>query len=344
VPHGSVITDAARPRRKDFSLRRLFLIVMLSALVVMAGSAGTSSASGTTPALASSHVYLIIGENTELTGVNKINAPYVMGTLKPQSAWLTNYFALTHFSEANYVGMMSGQFTHCQQFDYSAADCHQDVGNLFSQLDGLGVTWQSWMESMPTPCALVSSGAPKTQNHYGAKHNPAIFFDNIEGTGGVWSTTPGAECMASDLPTGGTGPNDMSVFNAAVQSGDTAQFNLVVPNECEDGHDNCQPAKTRMNQFDTFLSREVPIIQNADPNALIIVTFDEGTSNKGPGTSKQFSGGGNVVFLALGPLVQPGIYGSPSNHFGLLATLEDGYGAGRLAGAASAPSIVQIWK
>ncbi|MDX6547400.1 MAG: phosphatidylinositol-3-phosphatase [Gaiellales bacterium] len=325
-------------------MRRLFLIVMLSALVVMAGSAGTSSASGTTPTLASSHVYLIIGENTEITQVNKTNAPYIMGALKPQSAWLTDYFALTHFSESNYVGMMSGQFTHCQQFDYSAAKCHQDVPNLFSQLDDLGVSWQSWMESMPTPCALASSGAPKTLNHYGAKHNPAIFFDNIEGTGGVWSTTPGAECTTNDIPTGGTGPNDMSVFNAAVQSGDTAQFNLVVPNECEDGHDNCQPAKNKVRQFDTFLSREVPIIQNADPNALIIITYDEGTSNKGPAYSKQFSGGGNVVFLALGPLVQPGIYGSASNHYGLLATLEDGYGASRLAGAATASPIVQIWK
>jgi len=56
---------------------------------------------------------------------------------------LTNYFALTHFSEANYVGMMSGQFTRCQQFDGSAASCHQDVPNLFSQLDELSVSWQS---------------------------------------------------------------------------------------------------------------------------------------------------------------------------------------------------------
>ncbi len=323
-------------------MRRLFLIALSTALLVV-GSAGTSAASPTTPSLTSSHVYLIIGENSELGQVNKTNAPYLINTLKPQSAWLTNYFALTHFSEANYVGMMSGQFTRCQQFDGSAASCHQDVPNLFSQLDGLGVSWQSWMESMPDPCTLASTGAPKTLNHYGAKHNPAIFFDNIEGTGGVWSTTPGAECVANDIPAGGTGPNDMSIFNAAVQAGTTAQFNLVVPNECEDGHDNCQPQKNGVNQFDAFLAREVPLIQDADPNALIIVTFDEGTSNKGPASSKQFSGGGNVIFLATGPLVHPGIYDGLSNHYGLLATLEDGYGATRLGGAATADPILSIW-
>ena len=85
------------------------------------------------------------------------------------------------------------------------------------------------------------------------------------------------------------------------------------------------------------------MIQTADPNALIIVTFDEGTSNKGPASSKQFSGGGNVVFLAVGPLVHPGIYDATANHYSLLATLEDGYGASRLEGAASADAIVQIW-
>jgi phosphatidylinositol-3-phosphatase len=324
-------------------MRRVLMIIMATGLMLVAGSAATSAASLTTPSLASTHVYLIIGENTELGQVNKSDAPYLTGTLKRQSAWLTNYFALTHFSEANYVGMMSGQFTRCQQFDGSAASCHQDVANLFSQLDARGVSWQSWMESMPAACTLTSSGAPKTLNHYGAKHNPAIFFDNVEGTSGVWSTTPGAECTSNDLPAGGTGPNDMGLFNAAVQDGQTAQFNLVVPNECEDGHDNCQPQKNGVNQFDAFLQREVPMIQAADPNALIIVTFDEGTSNKGPASSKQFSGGGNVVFLAVGPLVHPGIYDATANHYSLLATLEDGYGASRLAGAASAEAIVQIW-
>src|SRR6266849_1004998 len=61
------------------------------------------------------HVFLIIGENTQLSQLNKTNAPYQLGTIEQSSAWLTNYFALTHYSEANYVGMASGQFTTCEQ-------------------------------------------------------------------------------------------------------------------------------------------------------------------------------------------------------------------------------------
>ncbi len=331
-------------------MRHLMATVLAATLLALAGGSAAAADVEGVPDLTGTHVYLIIGENTELTQLNKNNAPYLLGTLKPQSAWLANYFALTHFSEANYVGMMAGQFNRCQQFDGSAASCHVAWDNLFHQLDNAAtrVTWQSWMESMPSPCALTSSGAAKTQDHYGAKHNPAIFFDNIEGTGGVWSTTPGPECVANDLPAGQTDPvlpNDMSVFNAAVDDGQTAQFNLVVPNECEDAHDNCPPAKTAIAQFDAFLQREVPVIQNADHNALIIITFDEGTSNKGPASSKQFSGGGNIAFLALGPQVAPGVYDAPSNHYGLLRTLEDGYGGlPHLANAQTAPTIDEIWQ
>ena len=320
---------------------------VLIALVLFSASAGSASAVNSVPDLRQTpHVYLIIGENTEITQITKSNAPYLLETLKPQGAWLTSYFALTHFSEANYTGMMAGQFTSCQQDDGSPQDCHEDWDNLFHQLDGAGVSWQSWMESMPSPCALANSGGRKTLDHYAAKHNPALFFDNIEGVAGTWSPTPGPECVQRVIPTGSTDPvrpNDMSTFNRAVLDGTTARFNLVVPNECEDGHDNCQPQRNRIAQFDAFVRQEVPLIQNADPDALILITFDEGTSNKGPAYSKQFAGGGNVTFLALGRNVKPGVYDAPSNHYGLLRTLEAGYGVPLLAGAQGAATIDEIW-
>ena len=328
--------------------RRGRMAVLVGALPLALLSFGTASARvGTGRVPSFGHVYVIIGENTELGQINKSDAPYILGTLKPQSAWLTNYFALTHFSEANYVGMTSGQYTACQQFDGSAASCHQPVDNLFAQLDHAGVSWQSWMESMPSPCYLTSTGSAKDQNHYGAKHNPAIFYDGIESSTGVWTSDPNlisSECLANDIPAGSTGPNDMSAFNSALENGSTARFNFVVPNECEDGHDNCKPQGNGVSQFDAFLSREVPLIQANDPQSLIMVTFDEGTSNQGDGHGHQFSGGGNVAWFALGPQVIPGGYTSTYDHYSFLRTLEDGFGISEhLGGAASAQSINGIW-
>jgi hypothetical protein len=335
---------------------RVSLVTLLAGLVAAVSVfVGLPSASASDPDASVPHfdgnVFVIIGENTELGQINKSNAPFLLGQLKGDSAWLTNYFAVTHFSEANYAAMTAGQFTKCMQFDGAIASCHQNWTNIFSHLDGAGITWKSWLESMPQPCSVVSAGSAKDLNHYGAKHNPATFYDNVEGLNGVWSADPdfqSAECKQNDIPTGGTGPNDMSDFNSAVLSGQAARFNFVVPNECEDGHDNCKPQGNGVAQFDAFLAKEVPIIENSPgfrDNGLLIITFDEGTSNQGPGSSKQFSGGGNVAFAAIGPLVQPGIYGNNYNHYSFLRTLEDGFGVTEHpAGAATADPINTIWK
>jgi hypothetical protein len=244
--------------------------------------------------------------------------------------------------------MTSGQFTRCQQFDGSAADCHQNVDNLFHQLDVAGVSWKSWMESMPAPCTLTNTGSSKDLNHYAAKHNPAIFYDGIEGASGAWSAMDrSAECMAKDVPAGSTGPNDMSAFNHALASGDVARFNLVIPNECEDAHDNCSPPGNSISQFDRFLAREVPLIENSPAfgnNGVIIVTFDEGTSNRGLESGGQFANGGNIAFIVDSPLACPGVYGGTFTHYSLLRTLEDGFGIGEhLANASDAAPINTIW-
>src|SRR5438067_1532077 len=85
------------------------------------------------------HVFLIIGENTTYSHLKMSNAPYLLGTVKPHSAWLTHYYGTTHWSQANYVALTSGQFTKCEQQDYGIA-CHQNVNNVFHQLDVAGLT------------------------------------------------------------------------------------------------------------------------------------------------------------------------------------------------------------
>src|SRR5438046_2265133 len=84
----------------------------------------------------------------------------------------------------------------------------------------------------PSPCYLVNAGDSSTFNSYRVKHNPAVYFDDVEGPGGTWSPTPSAECVANDIPMGGTGPNDTSAFDASLASGNVGGFNFIVPNQC----------------------------------------------------------------------------------------------------------------
>jgi hypothetical protein len=298
------------------------------------------------------NVFVIIGENTDYSQLTKNTAPYLLGTIMPESAWLTNYWATTHYSESNYVAMTSGQFTACEQKDGSIASCHQNVPNLFNQIDnqyGLG-NWTSWMESMPSPCDISSFGEDQTLNHYAPKHNPALIYDNVAGTWSGTTLKPSFECTSQDIPAGTTGPNNMDAFNTAL-TGPTSRFNFIVPNECEDGHSNCKPPGNPLLQFDAFLQREVPQIL-ARPefqpggNGVLIITFDEAITSS-PNRALKVENGGQVAFAVISPLVNVGLYGNDWNHYSFLRTLQDGLGTsgqGYLGGAASATPINTIWK
>jgi hypothetical protein len=318
---------------------------------VLAGASQATPPANTDGVPQFGNVFVIIGENTDYSQVTMNNSPYLIGTLKPQSAWLTNYWATTHYSESNYVAMTSGQFTACEQADGSIASCHQDVPNLFNQLDvGYGSgAWTSWMESMPSPCYLDSFGGDSTQNKYRAKHNPALIYDDVAGSWSAGVLTPSNECLTQDIPAGTTGPNNMDSFNTALATGTVSRFNYIVPNECEDAHDNCKPVGNPQLQFDAFLAREVPQIMSSaafGTNSVLIITYDE-ADTKSPNHADKFGQGGNVAFAVISPLVNTGIYGNMWDHYSLLRTLQDGLGTssqGYLGAAASASSINTIWK
>ena len=332
--------------------RRLRLLPLLALVPLMASLlAPAHAATGLEGVPAFGHVFVIIGENTSLSDLNKNNAPFQLGTVMPNSAWLTNFWATSHYSTSNYIGMTSGQFLPCDQADAPPTTCNQDVPNLFSQLDTAGVPWQEWNESMPQPCYLLGAGSDKTLNKYRVKHNPAAYYANIEGVGGVWSaTTPSAECLSNVISTGGTGPNDTSAMDAALSTGNVGRFNYIIPNECEDGHDNCKPIGNNITQFDAFLAREIPKIQSSPAfgtDGVIVITYDEG-QGQGPNyanTQPPGFGGGNIAFAVMSPLVNASIYGGLHNQYGLLRTLEDGFGiTDHVAGAGSASVINEIWK
>jgi hypothetical protein len=274
-----------------------------------------------------------------------------MGTIQPQSAWFTQYYAATHWSQANYVALVSGQYTRCEQQD-GGIDCHQNVENLFHQLDLAGLTWKTWLEGGTAKCdggsgKNCSSETPCPLSGFYTTGNPAILFDNIEGQNGVWSATnPSQECLQNDIPAGSlTAP--MATFNQALASGNAANFNFVIPNGCDDGEANCAPIHNRYSQFDAFLAAEVPLIQQSPAfgsDGVIIIVYDE-DQRAGGVSSKGFGQGGNVPFAILSPLVVPGTVDGVYYHYSLLRTLEDGFGLPSYVGNANdVTPITGIWQ
>jgi hypothetical protein len=323
--------------------------LLLVACVAIAFRSTASAAGGSEGVPAFGSVYLIVGENTSLSELTPSRAPYLTGTLKPRAAWVTRYFALTDGSLGDYVAMMSGQFIGCERnndFSFTSGDipgqhgCHQNVDNLFHQLDTRGIAWQEWNESADEACDVFDHGATWSKNLYSAHHSPALYFDDIQAHHASEDLVPSAECRQKVLPAGTTAPDDMSAFDAALAQGRAARFNLVIPNDCESGHDVCG-THDAVKQFDDFLAREVPKIE-ASPafgaDGTIIVTWDEGED---PPLDPR-----HVGMALLGSKVKAGVYGAPRyTHYSLLRTLEDGFGVTHhLAHAAHARAFTSMWK
>ena len=131
---------------------------------------------------------------------------------------------------------------------------------------------------MTNACDPVDSGAAWARNIYSAHHNPALYFTNLQGGRVDEAMAPALPCRANDLPTGTTAPDDTSAFDSDLQTGAVGDFNVIVPNDCENGADPCG-RHDRIRQFDDFLAREVPKIE-ASPsfgtNGTILITWDEG--------------------------------------------------------------------
>jgi hypothetical protein len=250
------------------------------------------------------------------------------------------------------VALVTGQFTRCEQQDGGVA-CHQNIDNLFHQLDQAGLSWKVWLEAGTAKCDTGSGGkcasnTPCPLTGCYTTGNPPILFDDIEGPGGVWSpTVPSSESLANDIPAG-TPRSGMSAFNGALTTGRVARFNMVIPNGCDDGEANCKPVNGRYTQFDDFLAREVPAIE-ASPafgtNGVIIVVYDEDERAGGVAAKNGFGSGGHVVCAIFSPLAVPGSYGHTYYHYSVLRTVEDGFRLGGYLGNANAVSpVAGIWR
>lgn len=310
---------------------RVLLTAAVAALALGALAQVSSAGGGAEGVPRFGHVFVIIGENTDYQHLTTTNAPYLMTSILPSSAWFDNYYAATHWSQANYVALTSGQFTRCEQQD-GGYECRDDVDNLFHQLDGAGKTWKVWLDSATGKCDTSSGGTcgsnvPCPLTGFYTTGNPPINFTDI--------SYP--ECLANDVPAG-TPEDGMATFNANLASGDVADFNLVIPNGCNDGEANCKPTNSRYTQFDDFLAREVPLIESSPAfgtDGVIVITYDEDQRMGGLAAKNGLGSGGHIVCALISPLVEPGEYTDKTYSYSVLRTVQDGFRLGPYLGSAA---------
>ena len=112
----------------------------------------------------------------------------------------------------------------------------------------------------------------------------------------------------------------------------TPSFALIVPNLCNDGHDDpcVDGSEGGLERADAWLRREVPRILGSPgfrDRGLLVVTFDEAESG-GPG-------GGQIGAVLVSPFIAPRTMVSTAyDHYSLLRTIEDVFGLRHLGLAA----------
>ncbi len=97
-------------------------------------------------------MFVLVGENKDINQITTSGTdPYIMGTLKPNSAWFTGYNYVTTGSLADYIALTSGQHAPCQRKGLCGKF---DEPNIFAEATAAGMSWQAWNESTPSNSTL----------------------------------------------------------------------------------------------------------------------------------------------------------------------------------------------
>jgi hypothetical protein len=216
-------------------------------------------------------IFLILMENHNWSDIaGNPSAPYINNTLLPISSYARAYYNPPgiHPSEPNYLWLEAG--TNFGIFnDAEPSLNHQSTSmHLVTLLDHAHISWKSYQEDISgTVCPLDPTGL------YAPKHNPMVFFDNVTDTNNPQS----AFCIAHERP--------YTELATGLQKNTVANYNFITPNLCDDMHDTCAPSYNSVQQGDTWLSHQIPLIlasQAYKAGGVIFITWDEGEGGDGP--------------------------------------------------------------
>lgn len=235
-------------------------------------------------------VVIVIEENRSVSQIIGYPGAPFLNQMAAEGALFTDFYALTHPSQPNYIHFFSGE-------SLGVLDNEVPVGapfnapNLGSAILAAGRTFVHYSEDLPfTGFDGATFGA------YASKHNAAVHWQ---------SPTPGAH----QLPIDANRP--FSDFPAEFSR--LPSVSIVIPNLNNDMHDGT------VEQGDAWLARHIgPFAQWAmENNSLLVITWDE----------DEFEQRNRIPTILYGPMIRPGEYRSTYTLHNLLRTLCDLYGA-----------------
>ncbi|KAG0675919.1 hypothetical protein C6P42_001477 [Pichia californica] len=199
---------------------------------------------------------------------------------------LTNYWAVTHPSEPNYISSVSGDYFSLD--DDRFITLPKNISTLADLLDDKGISFGSYQQHMPYTGfqGFNYSNQETFANDYMRKHNPFMSFESYTSNATRMSVMKNFTEFEKDL-------NDEKL----------PQYCIITPNMTNDAHDsNIRVAGKWTRDFMT------PLLSNEYfmNNTLVLITFDE----------NETYGDQNTVFsILLGGALDDSLKGTTDNTF-----------------------------
>lgn len=252
------------------------------------------------------HVVIVIEENHAFGQVIDSPAAPYLNALARKGALLTHSYAVTHPSQPNYIALFAGTL---EGVNGNTCPTSLTAPNLSSTLAQAGHTFIGYAEDLPAVGAVdCIAGA------YARKHNPWVNWQSS-----AFNTVPAQQNRPlTDFPTD---------FNTL------PTVSIIVPNQQNDMHDGQDP--DRIQRADKWLQARLEryVDWAQTHNSLLIITWDEDN-----GKSEN-----HIPTILVGPMVRAGRYGESTNHYGVLRTITDMYGAQPVGLSRQAAPLTTMW-
>jgi phosphatidylinositol-3-phosphatase len=238
------------------------------------------------------HIAVIVMENHEYGDiVGSSSAPYI-NRLAHRYGLAEGMYAIRHPSLPNYLALIGGS-TFGRTSD--CTECTVEAASVADQLASTGISWRAYMEGLPRPCYTGASAGD-----YAKKHDPFVYLTRL--------VRNPPSCANDVVP--------LARLALDERSRTLPRFIWITPNLCHDMH-SCSVATG-----DRFLARLIPpLLRALGRNGLLILTWDEGSSDSG---CCRLASGGHIATIVAGPGARRGArMNSPADHYSVLQTIED---------------------
>ncbi|KAG0172521.1 hypothetical protein DFQ28_010626 [Apophysomyces sp. BC1034] len=252
-------------------------------------------------------VMIIIFENQDYDTAH--GDPYY-GTLaeKHNGVVLSNYMSLTHPSQPNYIGLISGSLEGV----FSDLQVNINRNSIVDLLEAKGISWKAYQEAYAGGCdKKMRIGT------YARKHNPFMSIVNIQENPDRCAKIVNSEQLDKDIA------ND-----------EVPQFVFFTPDMNNDSHDTDMAYASKW--FEGFLEPRIGKTE-LNKNTMFVATFDENATY----TIKN-----QIMTVLFGPDFKRSSTqaedNTPYNHYSLLRTIEDNWDLGDLGKKDAEATPIQL--